>query len=331
MRVAMGELKGVNPDDLAEYYIASRAEGTLSTYGSAFKRVWAHAVESHTSLFRWGEGEVMGLLIRLEKEGVGENMIKQVMAVISLVFECMGRDSPSKSDLVSKVRKTCVKRVNQKKEAAGPRRLREGLTLEQVMVMVRDVYKVPASRAEPARRRFLVMQLLLFFGVKRFSDIAGLKVKDISFRKDGSVEVFMRKSKTDQMARGASFFLSGRRKGGVCLPEILKWYIKGFDLKSEDVVFPRFRNGGEGVVPIKGISVSYKAAAEQLKAEVKRLGFGNISLHSGRIGAATAGARAGMAREQLKACGGWRFDAVDGYIRVESGIVFTDKMLDKVL
>jgi hypothetical protein len=118
------------------------------------------------------------------------------------------------------------------------------------------------------------MQLLLFFGVKRFSDIAGLKVKDISFREDGSVEVFMRKSKTDQMARGASFFLSGRRKGGVCLPEILKWYIKGFDLKSEDVVFPRFRNGGEGVVPVKGISVSYKAAAEQLKAEVKRLRCG---------------------------------------------------------
>ena len=86
------------------------------------------------------------------------------------------------------------------------------------------------------------------------------------------------------------------------------------------------------MVLIKGVSVSYKAAAEQLKAEVKRLGLGNISLHSGRIGAATAGARAGMAREDLKACGGWRSDAVDGYIRVvEPGIVFTDKMLDKVL
>ena len=97
-------------------------------------------------------------------------------------------------------------------------------------------------------------------------------------------------------------------------------------------MFPRFRNGGKGVLPIKGISVSYKAAAEQLKAEVKRLGLGNISLHSGRIGAATAGARAGMAREQLKACGGWRSDAVDGYIRVkEAGIAFTDKMLDKVV
>ena len=48
-------------------------------------------------------------------------------------------------------------------------------------------------------------------------------------------------------------------------------------MKSEDVVFPRFRNGGKGVLPIEGISVSYKAAAEQLKAEVKRLGLGNIS------------------------------------------------------
>ena len=80
------------------------------------------------------------------------------------------------------------------------------------------------------------------------------------------------------------------------------------------------------------MSVSYKAAAEQLKAEVKRLGLGNISLHSGRIVSATAGARAGMAREQLNACGGWRSDAVDVYIGVkEPGIAFTDKMLDKVL
>ena len=103
-------------------------------------------------------------------------------------------------------------------------------------------------------------------------------------------------------------------------------------MKSEDVVFPRFRNGKKEVVPIKSISVSYGTAAGQLKAEVKRLGLGDISLHSGRIGAATAGAQAGMTKEQLKACGGWKSDAVETYIRVKRpGIVFTDKMLDKVL
>ena len=204
-------------------------------------------------------------------------------------------------------------------------------SLEDIMVMVRDIYKVPASRVEPARRRFLVMQLLLFFGIKRFSDISLLRMKDISFRKDGSVEVFVRKSKTDQMARGASFFLSGRKKGGVCLPEILKWYMKGFEMKGEDVMFPRFRNSKEGVVPIKSVSVSYGTALGQLKKEVKRLGLRNISLHSGRIGAATAGAQAGVSREQLKACGGCKSDAVDTYIRVKRpGIAFTNKMLDKV-
>ena len=51
----------------------------------------------------------------------------------------------------------------------------------------------------------------------------------------------------------------------------------------------------------------------------------------GRIGAATAGAQAGMTKEQLKACGGWKSDAVETYIRVKRpGIVFTDKMLGKV-
>ena len=75
----------------------------------------------------------------------------------------------------------------------------------------------------------------------------------------------------------------------------MKWYLRGLGLKGEDMFFPRMRHSkGGGVLPIKGLAVSYGAAAGQLKAKVKRLGMGGISLHSGRIGAAIAGAM-GMA------------------------------------
>ena len=133
-----------------------------------------------------------------------------------------------------------------------------------IMRMVKDIYVVPASRVEPARRRFLIMQLLLFFGMKRFSDIIGLRKKDVAFMKDGSVEIWMRKSKTDLMARGAKFFLSGKKSGGVCLPEMLKWYLTGFEMKEEDVLLPRLRHSRDGVVAIRGLAVSYGTAAEQL-------------------------------------------------------------------
>ena len=247
---------------------------------------------------------MMGMLIRLEKEGAGENMLKQVMAVVALVFEVMGRESPTKSELVLKVKKTCVKKCNEKKVVRSGQG-RVGCTLGDVRKKIEGIYMSGASEADPCRRRFLVMQLFLFFCVKRFIDIVGLKVKDVSFKGDGLLEVFVRKSKTDKVGRGASFFLSGKKVGGVCLPEMVRWYLKGLGLKGEDMLFPRMRHSKGEVVPIKGLSVSYGSAAGQLKAEVKRLGLSNISLHSGRIGAATAGAVAGISREKLEACGGW--------------------------
>ena len=299
-------------------------------YASAFKRVWAHAEDTKASLFGWGEGEMMGMLIKLEKEGAAENMLKQVMAVVGLVFEVMGRGSPTKSELVLKVKKTCIKRGNKRKVVRSGQ-FWVGCTLGDVKKMIEDIYVSPASEVDPCRRRFLVTQLFLFFGVKRFSDIATLKVKDVSFKTDGSLEVFFRKSKTDQVGRGASFFLSGKKVGGVFLPEMVRWYVGGLGLKGEEMLFPRMRHSKGEVVPIKRLAVSYGSAAGQLKAKVKRLGLGNISLHSGRIGAATAGAMAGISREHLKACGGWKSDAVNLYIQVDKpGIAFSGKMLRRL-
>ena len=284
MRAKRGDLTGVRVEDMVEFYLGGRAAGTLRTYASAFKKVWAHAVETGVSLFRWGEGEMMGMLIKAEKEGAAENMLKQVLAVVALVFEVMGRESPTKSHLVLKVKKACVKRGNERKVVRSEQVKRVGCTLGDMRKVIKDIYVSGVSRADPCRSRFLIMQLFLFFGVKRFNDIASLKVKDVVFKVDGSLEVLVRKSKTDQVGRGARFYLSGDKVGGVCLPEIVGWYVRGLDLKGEDMLFPRMRQSKGEVVPIKGLGVSYGAAAGQLKAEVKRLGLGDISLHSGRIG-----------------------------------------------
>ena len=328
MRVERGELKGVEAEELLKFYLGSRAERTLPTYQSAFRKVWAHASNVESSLFRWGEGEVIGLLIKLEKEQVGENMLKQALAVVNIVFECMGMASPSKGEMVSRIKRTCVKRCNERKQEKGVLRERVGATLEDMRKMVDALYKYPASRIDPARRRCLVLQLLLFFGMKRFSDISGVMKKDVRFLKDHSIQIYMRKSKTDQKHQGAYFFLSGEKYGNMCLPEVLRWYMEGFKMEDDDLLFPRLRGGKEGSVPIRHISVSYSTALKQLKDEVRLLGLSNITLHSGRIGAATCGAEAGVGREHLKACGGWKSGAVDSYIRLpKSGVTFSDKML----
>ena len=86
MRVDSGELTGVAADDLAAFYVGARAKGTYSTYSVAFKRVWEHGRSIGRSIFRWGEGEVMGMMFELGKEGAAENKLKQVLAVVALIF-----------------------------------------------------------------------------------------------------------------------------------------------------------------------------------------------------------------------------------------------------
>ena len=255
MRAERGELSGVKVDDMIEYNVGGRAASTLSTYAAAFKKVWAYAEEIGVSLFRWGEGEMMGMMIGLEKEGAAENKIKQVSAVVSLVFECMGKESPNKSALVLKVRKTCVKKCNERKAAAlvPASAERVGCTLGDMRKMIDGIYVSGASEADLCRKRCLVMQVFFFVGVKGFSDVAKLKVKDVSFLKDGSLEVLVRKSKTDQVGRGAKFYLSGKKVRGVCLPKIVKWYLKGLGLHGEDMMFPRMRSSKGRVVAIKGL------------------------------------------------------------------------------
>ena len=63
MRVEAKQLTGVAADDLAAFYIGGRAEGTYATYSVAFKKVWEHGRVIGRSVFRWGEGEVAGLLV----------------------------------------------------------------------------------------------------------------------------------------------------------------------------------------------------------------------------------------------------------------------------
>ena len=136
-----GELSGVKVKDLVEHYVGSRAVSTLGTYAGAYKRVVKHMTETGVSLFRWGEGELMGMMFELGKEGAAENKLKQVLAVVALVFECMGKESPTKSALVLQVKKTCLKRCIERKAAAPEPGSAErvGCNLGDMRKMIKDI------------------------------------------------------------------------------------------------------------------------------------------------------------------------------------------------
>ena len=96
--------------------------------------------ETGVSLFRRGEGALMGMMFELGKEGVAENKLKQVLAVVTLVLECMGKEGPTRSALVLQVKKTCLKRCNERKVAAP-----EPMSTERVGRTLGDMRKMIAG------------------------------------------------------------------------------------------------------------------------------------------------------------------------------------------
>ena len=90
MRVEIGELRGVAAGEAAEMYLRGRAASTIATYGPAYKKVAAQGEVVGRSVVSWGAGEMASLVM-----GTTENGIKAVCAIVSLVFEVMGRASPT--------------------------------------------------------------------------------------------------------------------------------------------------------------------------------------------------------------------------------------------
>ena len=48
------------------------------------------------------------------------------------------------------------------------------MTLDHVRLFICKLFKTPASKVKPMDRRFLMMMIIMFFGMKRFDDIKQL-------------------------------------------------------------------------------------------------------------------------------------------------------------
>ena len=64
-------MPGVRGEDLAEFFLGSRAENTMRSYESAFKWVKRKEERLGYSVFKWGEGEMAGAVVELAKEKRG--------------------------------------------------------------------------------------------------------------------------------------------------------------------------------------------------------------------------------------------------------------------
>ena len=303
-------MKGISAQDYIDFYLKGREESTIRNYGGAFQIVWNHADKIGNSIFEWGEGEVAGLVVKLAKEKKGENLVKKCSAVVNMIFEVAGLEEPTKGGTLKMIKKSAIKMMNLKKNKPLKR---EGTSLEDVEIMVKEIYMRLGDQAPKSRRRFLILQLFLFLGLKRFSDINRIKVQDIKFNHDQSIDIWMKKTKTDKLARGEKFTISGQKmSNGVSVSDVATWYMKSLKLTPSSFFFCQINKHGEA---IGDKFFCYHEARLDLIKEQLLLGIKKISLHSGRIGGATEAAAAGVGRAEIMEAGGWVSSAVDVYIQ----------------
>ena len=317
----LGQLNNVRSKELLRSYMAGREVSTMRTYNSAFRKLARFCSMKNISLFRLAEGEMIALVNTLSGQGCSEGSIKQVLAVVNLLYEAGGWATPTRSNILSKVKVGVWKEVNEGKR----RKQRKVLTVDDIKKMYKDIYKT-GQRIE--RKRFLLMMVVSFFGMRRFSEVAGLKDRDVTVQADGSIRVWVTKSKTDKTRKGFEFTITGARAGSFQVLKLLRWYRRSLPgvIPEDGFLFPMFRTGGR---PDWGNQVSYNAARVQLIKERERLGLGCITWHSGRIGAATGAAKKGVSRRVISKGGNWVSDAVDIYTVVEEpGVIVGDALLE---
>ena len=297
---------------------------TYENYNGAFKFTWEHGVEINRSVFLWEEGEWASLMVKMVKKKKGESFLKKCSAVVTLLLELAGFASLVGGSFLRMIKNTAIKRMNEYKE----KRVRRGATLRDISKFIKEIYIEKKNSVSLERKRFLVLFLLLFFGIRRFGDVNKLKLKDINFKNEGEIEFWIRKTKTDTLGRGRNFSICEDYNTGISMKGILRWYLADLKLRKDDYIF--FRNIREGKVN-SGEFLRYREARMDLINEQAKLGITGLTLHSGRIGGATEAAAAGIGRVDIKELGNWRSDAVDRYIRPKGRIRKVSRALLKGL
>ena len=271
-----------------------------------------------------------GHLVLLDECQATVNMIKQASAVVTLFKELVELESVANSRIVQTVKKGRMK-VAREREVARGKRVKSVLSLDYVRLMLCKLFKRPAVKVRPADRRFLVMMLLMFFGMKRYDDIKNLRVCDITVLDGGHLEFYVDSSQTDQLSQGFVFHVTGEKFKGFSIPKVLNWYLDSTELRGEDYLFPRFRNHRGRVVAQGGYYISYSSLALQLREFCIKNGIPPLTLHSGRRGGATAAVEAGISKMNIQAIGNWSLECVNNYFCPRrAGVSFTSKLIKEL-
>ena len=137
----------------------------------------------------------------------------------------------------------------------------------------------------------------------RRSEITALRSEDVSWRRDGTLEIILRRSKADQFGRGRIAFTSSRSAD--LLSDWLEW--RGGDIAP---LFCAIYRGVAINRPLSGSTVKNIIKSSARAAGYDKWVVDDFSAHSLRVGATQELLRLGHDSAAIMRAGGWRTHAV---------------------
>ena len=127
---------------------------------------------------------------------------------MTLLKEAVELESLASLRIVQTVKRGVMKSACER-DIVRRKRVKSVMLLDHVRLLICKLFKRPAVKVKPADRRFFIMMLLLFFGMKRFDNVKRLRVCDINVLHGGYLKFYVESSKTDQMGKDFVFHVTG--------------------------------------------------------------------------------------------------------------------------
>ena len=163
--------------------------------------------------------------------------------------------------------------------------------------------------------RPLIFCLVGYADFQRFSELANLRIRDISIYQD-HMELFVESSITDQLRKGTTVVIA-RSGTCICPVAMLERYLCTAAVKSEQFLFRGIIHSKNGSKLRDNGGLSYTTVRETVLERFKAIGLDKqqYGLHSLRAGGASGAANAGVPDRMFKRHGRWHSEnAKDSYI-----------------
>lgn len=257
----------VDADSTLEFYLSqSTASETRRAYGADLRHFagWGGEIPAGPTLVATYLCECAGNL------GLAVSTIKRRVAAIAWAHREEGLDDPTKTEIVRKVVRGIERHHGNTPKQAVPLYLSDIRSMGSVMLgRMRD-------------RRDIGLMLVGYFGGFRGSELVGLNIEDF-FSDESGLLIKLKKSKTDQMARGRWISIPMRTDDLCPVKAVADWLMVLNEKKGP--MFPsitRYGKASDQALSVRSVTRIILKRAESAGIEVD-----GLSSHSIRAGYVT--------------------------------------------